>query len=94
MAEGIRLDSAPRNPGTGEGERREGVTLGVEGRQSRSEKRVQMSPFVAYRGLRGREAGSGVLQTATAPQRLGLDDLVTRRGRSAPSSHSWSTSAR
>ena len=42
---------------------------------SRSEKRVQMSPFVAYQGWSGwgRRAG-GVLEAAAAAQRLRLDD--------------------
>ncbi len=62
---------------------------------SRSENRVQMSPFVAYQGWSG--WGRWVAAYFRPPPRpRGSDSttVVTETGRSAVSSHFWSTSAR
>lgn len=62
---------------------------------SRSEKRVQMSPLVAYQGW----SGSGSLAAANfrpppRPSGSFSTTVRTRSGRSAVSSQSWRTAAR
>lgn len=62
---------------------------------SRREKRVQMSPLVAYQGCSG--SGSRAAAYFSPPPRPSGSDsttVVTRSGSTAESSHSCSTSAR
>lgn len=62
---------------------------------SRSEKRVQMSPLVAYQGWSGAgRCAAAYFRPPPRPSGSVSTTVVTFRGRSAPSSHSWSTSAR
>lgn len=62
---------------------------------SRSEKRVQMSPFVAYQGSDGSGSrAAACLRPPPRPKGSVSTTVVTRNGRSAEASHSCSTSAR
>ena len=62
---------------------------------SRSEKRVQMSPLVAYQGSVGvGEPAAAYFRPPPRPSGSFSTTVVTRSGRSAESSHSWRTSAR
>lgn len=62
---------------------------------SRSEKRVQMSPFVAYQGRSGwGRCLAANLRPPPRPRGSVSTTVVTETGSSAESSHCWSTSAR
>lgn len=62
---------------------------------SRSENRVQMSPFVAYQALSGRgRCAAAYLSPPPRPSGSVSTTVVTSTGRSADFSQSCSTSAR
>lgn len=62
---------------------------------SRREKRVQMSPLVAYQGCSGSGSrAAAYLRPPPRPSGSCSTTVVTRSGSSDASSHSWSTSAR
>lgn len=75
VPERVGLDGAPRDPGAGQGEGGEGVALRVEGGHLAQR---ETGPDVAVGGVPGLvrrgQMRSGVLEAATAAQRLGLDD--------------------